>query len=70
MLYNEIYKYPINNVSYIDKYIKYNILYHTYIFNTSIIQNAIYNIFKIALTTYYILYNKLTLQIMAYVTIV
>ena len=70
MLYNEIYKYPLTKVSYIEEYIKYNIMYHTYIFNTSIIQNIIYNIFKIALTTYYILYNKLTLQIIIRVTIV
>ena len=70
MLYNKIYKYPITKVSYIEEYIKYNILYHTYIFNTSIIQNIIYNIFKIALTIYYILYNELTLQIIVHVTIV
>ena len=63
-------KYPINKISYIEEYIKYNILYHTYIFNTSIIQNIVYNIFKIALTTYYILYNKLTLQIIFHVYIV
>ena len=63
-------KYPINKISYIEEYIKYNILYHTYIFNTSIIQNIVYNIFKIALTTYYILYNKLTLQIIFHAYIV